>query len=228
MKTNLFYITIIIFLLATLNQCSTNTIKPKPAALFSYTTGAGAQITFSNQSTNATGYKWNYGDGSPQDDIPSPTHTYLNDGSYTVTLTVTGDGGTATTSQIIIISNAYVGTFNFNGLQYGGVSLSSSIENNVWITDANNSNVQLWISFIPIQSSGTFNIYNLPTGFANSLPFITIYLNGINTSGAYYSLNGGTLTKTGANSFTLNCTVAPYPANSPTYSVSASGLYPPF
>lgn len=47
----------------------------------------GVPITFTNTSTNATSYQWNFGDGSPPSTAPNPTHTYTTPGLYTVTLT---------------------------------------------------------------------------------------------------------------------------------------------
>jgi gliding motility-associated-like protein len=42
--------------------------------------------TFANNSTNAYGYIWDFGDGSPQDTAYQPTHTFVNPGSYNVML----------------------------------------------------------------------------------------------------------------------------------------------
>ena len=41
---------------------------------------------FQNLSTGATGYVWDFGDGSPQDTSYQPTHVYQNPGVYTVML----------------------------------------------------------------------------------------------------------------------------------------------
>jgi gliding motility-associated-like protein len=42
-------------------------------------------IAFKNNSTNATGYSWDFGDGSPLSTLTSPSHTYTAPGNYTVT-----------------------------------------------------------------------------------------------------------------------------------------------
>jgi PKD repeat protein len=39
-----------------------------------------------NNSTNATSYEWNFGDGSTST-LSNPSHTYVDGGNYTVTLT---------------------------------------------------------------------------------------------------------------------------------------------
>ena len=50
-------------------------------------------------------YSWNFGDGAAADG-PTATHTYLQDGSYTVTLTLTDDDGLASqTTFAVAVSN---------------------------------------------------------------------------------------------------------------------------
>lgn len=47
----------------------------------------GVPATFVNNSTLATSYLWDFGDGSANSSATSPTHTYTAAGNYTVTLT---------------------------------------------------------------------------------------------------------------------------------------------
>lgn len=49
----------------------------------------GTPVVFSDFSTNATNYLWNFGDGNT-DSSPTPSHTYPGAGSYMVTLMVSG------------------------------------------------------------------------------------------------------------------------------------------
>lgn len=60
-----------------------------PAANFS-TTVSGKTVTFSNTSTNAANYSWNYGDGSAPSTAAAASYTYAAAGTYTITLTATG------------------------------------------------------------------------------------------------------------------------------------------
>lgn len=67
-------------------------VLPIPTANFSADTLAAppnTAITFSNSSSNATNYSWNFGNGSQTITInlADQTETYLNQGIYTVTLT---------------------------------------------------------------------------------------------------------------------------------------------
>ena len=76
-----------------------------PIANFTYAAD-GNTVTFTNGSSNATSYVWEFGDGgvSSQED---PVHTYGMDGNYEVTLTAYDDAGeSANTSQTLTISSA--------------------------------------------------------------------------------------------------------------------------
>ncbi|MDX2138338.1 MAG: PKD domain-containing protein [Chloroflexota bacterium] len=88
---------------------------PPPVAGFSAvpTTGiAPLTVNFSNSSTNASSYLWNFGDGNTST-ATSPSHTYNTPGTYTVTLTATGAGG-VDTEQIGITVTASAPTAAFD------------------------------------------------------------------------------------------------------------------
>ena len=53
------------------------------------------EVTFSDQSTNATSWYWDFGDGA-MDSIANPVHTYTTSGTYTISLIAT-DGCTSDT-----------------------------------------------------------------------------------------------------------------------------------
>lgn len=65
---------------------------PDPVAAFSFEANE-LVVTFTNNSTNATSFEWNFGDGSDASTEESPVHTYAEAGSYTVTLTAKNDEG---------------------------------------------------------------------------------------------------------------------------------------
>jgi PKD domain/Domain of unknown function (DUF1735) len=77
----------------------------KPTANFT-TKIEGKKVTFTNASTFATNYSWNFGNNSPASSATQPIYTYPNSGTYTVTLTATGitgslDAATRTMSVVI-------------------------------------------------------------------------------------------------------------------------------
>jgi PKD repeat protein len=63
-------------------------------------------VVFTNLSTGATNYAWDFGDGNVSV-ATDPTNTYTNAGSFSVTLTATGPGGTnaLTLTNYITVTN---------------------------------------------------------------------------------------------------------------------------
>lgn len=69
-------------------------VEPRPSADFSYTIEClGNPTSFTDASTGAVAWQWNFGDGSPPSTLQNPTHTYSAPGSYIVQLVVTGANG---------------------------------------------------------------------------------------------------------------------------------------
>src|SRR5439155_1758153 len=70
---------------------------PAPTADFTANTTSGQAplaVQFTDRSSGSiTSRDWNFGDGSSHSSTQSPSHTYSNAGDYTVTLKVTGSGG---------------------------------------------------------------------------------------------------------------------------------------
>ncbi len=65
----------------------------------------GYQVAFTATATNADTYAWVFGDTGTSTE-QDPTHTYTQSGIYTVTLTVTGEGGTAdATTDVTIVAS---------------------------------------------------------------------------------------------------------------------------
>ncbi len=62
---------------------------------------APLSVKFTNTSSgNVTSYSWNFGDGGTSTQ-QSPTHVYSVAGARTITLTVTGPGGSNTKTAFI-------------------------------------------------------------------------------------------------------------------------------
>ncbi len=99
----------------TLNGCSSTTtmtdyitVFPAPDASFTTNTTQLSQLNttvhFENNSSNATTYSWDFGDGSATSAAVNPTHEYpIDPGSYVVTLTATNEGGCTDVAYLTII-----------------------------------------------------------------------------------------------------------------------------
>jgi PKD repeat protein len=91
-------------------------VPPPPVANFTAdrTTGvAPLTVVFTNLSTGATNYGWAFGDGNLSSKA-QPTNTYTNPGTYSVTLSAVGLGGTNTltrTNYIVVGSPPLVADF---------------------------------------------------------------------------------------------------------------------
>jgi MAM domain, meprin/A5/mu/Secretion system C-terminal sorting domain/PKD domain/Right handed beta helix region len=86
--------------------CGTDTIGDVevmniPDAVANFTTISSFMTAVcTNNSTGADSYLWDFGDGTSSTDM-SPTHVYLDTGSFVITLIVTGPCGSDTTTQLI-------------------------------------------------------------------------------------------------------------------------------
>jgi len=83
---------------------------PVPTAIFS-TTIDGMDVTFTNSSTDADTYSWDFGDGSSSTEM-NPVHSYAENDDYSVSLTATGEGGEDMMTQTVTIDvSAFIGTW---------------------------------------------------------------------------------------------------------------------
>jgi PKD repeat protein len=91
----------------------------QPVAAFTITNGgclAPCQVVFTNQSTDAAAFEWNFGDGTPVSNQHNPTHTYEQPGDFIVELTATGPGGGDTeTKPLTIGTRTFKKTFGGTG-----------------------------------------------------------------------------------------------------------------
>jgi PKD repeat protein len=70
----------------------TVTVHPLPVANYSYVSTNMPTVTFTNSSTGANSYTWDFGD-SNSSTAPNPTHTYSGNANYTACLTATTSFG---------------------------------------------------------------------------------------------------------------------------------------
>jgi hypothetical protein len=95
------------------------TVNVNPSATAGFTASVvGSSAVTNNTSTGAASYQWNFGDNSPADNTANPVHTYTANGTYTITLIVTGICGSDTMTQVVTITQV--------GLQ--DIDLSNTLE----------------------------------------------------------------------------------------------------
>jgi PKD repeat protein len=111
MKKELIY-AFIIGMMAFSQSCTKKTTETDPpltvpvaSFIYSGTLVVGSPITFTNKSTDATSYLWDFGDpasgANNTSTTENPQHIYNAMGDYTVKLTATGTGGTNSISKNI-------------------------------------------------------------------------------------------------------------------------------
>ncbi len=111
---------------------------------------AGFDVFFTNASTNAVSYLWDFGDGGFQDTVPNPTHTFLLPGDYTVTLYITtADGCTVSINRVlsmVLANNIFIpsgftpnndGNNDYfrvrgNNIQYTNISIYNQWGQRIW------------------------------------------------------------------------------------------------
>jgi PKD repeat protein len=84
------------------------TVAEGPVVVFGVSDNCALSlVSFANTSTGAdAGYSWDFGDASPGSTIPQPTHTYIDAGTYQVTLTGSNAAGcnNSATQSVTIFS----------------------------------------------------------------------------------------------------------------------------
>lgn len=141
-------------------------LSPPPVAAFTASPTSGVvllPVAFSNSSTGATNYSWDFGDGNTSTDT-NPVDVYTNAGTYSVTLTAVGPGGTNTLTLA-----DYIVTVNPPPLQLGNFVLSP---NGVFEFTASNSDGTLITSNQESQIE-IFATTNLALDFTNWTPLTT-------------------------------------------------------
>lgn len=83
-------------------------LEPLPDPNFNASGGWGINWfdwSFTNTSSGATSYTWNFGDGTPGSTAPNPSHQYAFDGQYDVKLVATNDCGSDSITIRITVTN---------------------------------------------------------------------------------------------------------------------------
>ena len=171
------------------------TVNGAPSAGFSSSVN-GATAIFTNSSADATSYIWNFGDDSNSTE-ENPTHTYANDGVYTVTLSAINNCGTTIFEQTVTVVTPPTAGFNYS-------SSTGCAPFNVQFTNTSSSNATNLAWQFPGGNPATSSLSN---------PSVTW-----NTAGVYIV----TLTASnsaGSNTSTATITVNPGPTAGFTYQI---------
>jgi alpha-tubulin suppressor-like RCC1 family protein len=152
-------------------------------------------VTFSNSSTNATSYSWNFGNGQTSTQT-NPVVTYSLPGTYNVCLTATNTCGSVQTCQSITVSNCTNPTANFtyniNGLTATFTNTSANATSYSW----NFGNGQTSTQTNPTatySTPGTYNVCLTATnacGSVQTCQTVTI-LNNQGTAGCWKMVSAG-------------------------------------
>jgi hypothetical protein len=167
MKRILLFCTMSTFLILILVSCKKDT--PVPTCSFEAVVD-GYNVTFTSTVTDVSTYKWEFGDDSVST-AANPVHSYLMSGTYTVKLTVKGDGGEATVSHDVQTLPAFAemltgGPAATNGktwvLSTGyieGVDGGSAVEPSMTILFGSAANILTGIGF-PEEYDNEFTFYS--------------------------------------------------------------------
>ena len=91
----------------TITSCKKENAGSGTKAVFSYIAD-GFKVNFTNFSTNATEYKWDFGDQSDTSSLSNPTHIFTSKGTFLVTLTAKNQEATSTFIDTVLISGPNV------------------------------------------------------------------------------------------------------------------------
>ena len=120
----------------------------------------GLNVNFTDQSTNATSYSWDFGDGNTSSS-QSPFHSFASSGTYNVCLTITTGTCTDTYCSNITVSS----TFDIAGSVLSGGSIVQDAKVYLIEHDAGAGTLTAIDSFnIGSQDSGYYFFGGLPAG----------------------------------------------------------------
>jgi len=97
---------------------------PSPVSDFTYVV-EDLQVSFTNTSSNATSYDWDFGDSNSSAD-ENPVHTYAESGSYTVSLTARMGGESNTKTETIDVAISPENQRRKSGFVFVGQDMNSS------------------------------------------------------------------------------------------------------
>lgn len=183
MKNILFAFIIPLFAVALTSCKKDNTIisvvpeSPRPVSGFSYTSEY-LVVTFTNTSTDAKTYYWEFGDGATSSEM-SPVHTYTSTGNYDVVLKVNSAAGYSDTErQTIFVAGHVEASFTYAaglGLQINFDAAGSvNIQTAVWDFGDGSAQVTGITAAHIFPAAGTYNVTLTVTGLSGDMVTKTV------------------------------------------------------
>ncbi|MBN8676879.1 MAG: PKD domain-containing protein [Chitinophagales bacterium] len=202
---------------------------------------AGQTATFSNASSNATAYSWEFGDGGTSNDA-NPAHNYQADGTYTVTLTVSNDCGTSSFTQNVVINTEPGAGFSFNtnsgcailAVNFADISSGNPVSWEWTFEGGTPSSSTAQNPSVQYFTPGVYDVTLIVTSVNGTTSSFTqndvITVNGAPSAGYTTAVSGNTVnftnTSSGATSFTWNFGDGGTSADeNPTYTYQNDGVY---
>ncbi|WP_395683152.1 pre-peptidase C-terminal domain-containing protein [Dokdonella sp.] len=195
-----------------------------PVANFSFTT-SGLTANFTDSSTDSDGTiasrSWNFGDAGTST-ATSPSHTYATGGTYSVSLTVTDNGG-ATNTKTSSVTVSGGGTVLSNGVPVTGLSATSGnntavytlavpagASNLTFVTSGSNGDADLYVKFGSAPTTSSYDCRPYTGSSSETCTFAapqvgTYYVmvrayasfTGLSLTGSYTTGGGGTVLTSG-------------------------------
>jgi len=104
MKIN-FFVVVIALLMGCISCSKDDQNKDEVKAAFEWQlTLEPGKVVFTNKSSNAVSYEWNFDDGNLST-VASPSKVYDQNGSYLVSLKAIGATATASVSDTVVVDN---------------------------------------------------------------------------------------------------------------------------
>ena len=146
-------------------------VLPMPKAIFTNKPNAGCVpliVTFSNTSTSATSYVWDFGDAQTST-TTSPTHTYNTSGSYSVSLVVKNSFGCTDTAKSTIVVHP-IPDASFTTTGYNGCFpyTSQGFANTLGLT-----NYQWFVNGVSVSTNDSLNLGTIESNTVKNITLIT-------------------------------------------------------
>ncbi|MBQ7273093.1 MAG: PKD domain-containing protein [Bacteroidales bacterium] len=190
-----------------------------PKADFDYAVD-GLKVTFTNKSTNATAYKWDFGDDETSKEA-NPEHTYAAGGSYSVKLTAANADGEVSSKEVRIdVAGAPKAYFTFEAKkdragEFGRVinfdATSSQNATNITWDFGDGSTTEPGTDFKTSHTYADYGKYTVKAVVVNSASAMDTYETEVDVIAYNELLKGGSMEEDDAQYWTVKSANASLP-----------------